>query len=181
MKFIVIFLLLGSFLWGHGVEVTVEKNYPAVIVKVKYHHSKALINANVTIGFQDEKKEFQKGNTDQNGVFCFCPDRAGQWTVIVDDLLGHRGKKTIAITEDFFKISSPPAEEKKEVVPKIENEPQKDEKLADKSPQLPVEEKKEPSSKNEFCCYLLKIVLGVLFILIVTFIFYRLKKRGEKP
>ena len=96
----------APFLLGHGVTVTAEKRYPCVLVNARYHGSKALVNASVTIRFQTEKKEFQKGNTDKNGNFCFYPDQTGKWTVTVDDLLGHRERKEIQIDNDFLTPSS---------------------------------------------------------------------------
>jgi len=116
MKIAVIIMILftaAPFLLGHGVTVTAEKRYPCVVVNARYHGSKALVNARVTIRFENEKKEFQMGNTDKNGNFSFLPDKAGQWTVTVDDLIGHRGKKTVTVTGDFFK---PPASREKEKI-----------------------------------------------------------------
>jgi hypothetical protein len=44
----------------------------------------------------------------------------------------------------------------------------------------PVEkEKKIKITTNDMCCYLLKIVLGVVLILVITFILHRWKKRHE--
>lgn len=175
---LIILFLAAPFLLGHGVTVTAEKRYPCVMVNARYHGSKALVNASVTIRFEKEKKEFQKGNTDKNGNFSFLPDKAGQWTVTVDDLIGHRGKKTITVTEDFFKTSSSQDKEKKEVTPvKEETKPREKEKISKKSTQLETGETiKSASSSGEWCCYLLKIILGVLLILAVTYIFYRFRK-----
>ena len=157
---LIILFFAAPILLGHGVTVTVEKRYPGVIVNARYHGSKALVNASVTIHF--EKEEFQKGYTDKNGNFCFLPDKAGNWIVTVDDLVGHRGKKTVTVTEDFFKPSSSRDKEKSEIPP--------------------VNEETKPRSASyggEWCCYLLKIVLGVLLILVITYIFYRIRKSKE--
>lgn len=153
-------------LMGHGVKVTLEKKYPAVLVNARYHGGKVLVNASVSVSirFEKEKKEFQTGKTDKNGSYCFYPDKAGQWTVTVDDLVGHRGKKTITLTDVFFTSSSPLEKEK---TPK-QNTPAGTEKKGESS-----------FPGNEWCCYVLKIVLGVLLILVITYIFYRVRKRQE--
>jgi hypothetical protein len=184
MKIAVIIMILFSaapFLLGHGVTVTAEKKYPGVVVNARYHGSKALVNASVTIRFEKEKKEFQKGNTDENGNFCFFPDKTGQWIVTVDDLLGHRGKKTITVTEVFFNISSSPGKEKSEVTPVMEEtKPREKEKISKKSTRMETGKTNESSSTSgEWCCYLLKIGLGVLLILVITYIFYRFRKPKE--
>ena len=156
-----IFFLAAPFLLGHGVTVTAEERYPGVIVNARYHGSKALVNASVTIHF--EKEEFQKGNTDKNGNFCFLPDKAGNWIVTVDDLIGHRGKKTITVPGDFFKPSSYQDKEKSEVT------------TVKEETKFPV----SASSGGGWCCFLLKIVLGVLLILAITYIFYWIRKPRE--
>lgn len=148
-----------SLLFGHGIKLTVVEKYPCIIVKTKYHGSKDLANANVTVFFQKEEKEFQKGNTDKNGNFCFYPDRTGKWSVTVDDGMGHRKTKEIVIGSDFFTILPPEPEPKKEAP-------------------VPVKEVKE--DRDDSCCYLLKIVLGIFLILLVTFILYRWRKKQEK-
>jgi hypothetical protein len=175
---IVIVFFAAPFLLGHGVTITAEKRYPFVMVNARYHGSKALVNASVTIRFEKEKKEFQKGNADKNGNFCFLPDKAGQWIVTVDDLVGHRGKKTVTVTEDFFKTSSSRDKEKSEVtLVKEETKSRGKEKISEKTPQMEIGETGESaSSSGEWCCYLLKIILGVLLILVITYVFYRFRK-----
>jgi hypothetical protein len=177
---LIILFFAAPILLGHGVTVTAEKRYPCVMVNARYHGSKALVNASVTIRFEKEKKEFQKGNTDKNGNFCFLPDKAGNWIVTVDDLIGHRGKKTITVTGDFFKTSFQD-KEKSEVTPvKEETKPREKEKFSKKTTRMETGETRDSASTGgEWCCYLLKIVLGVLLILVITYIFYRFRKPKE--
>ena len=137
-------------LFAHGIQVTVEKKSPFIVVHARYHAGKALADANVTIGFEKEKTTFQEGNTDKNGNFCFYPDKTGNWTVTVDDRMGHRGKKTITLEEDFFHIP----------VKKSETKP-------------------PPFTTGVWCCYLLKIVLAIVLILLITFILHRWVKGRE--
>jgi nickel transport protein len=153
-----------SLLFGHGIKLTVVDKYPCIIVNAKYHGSKDLANANVTVFFEKEANEFQKGNTDKNGNFCFYPDQTGKWMVTVDDGMGHRKTKEIVIGSDFFTI----------LPPEPEPEPKKEEPI----PVKKVKETKE--DRDDICCYLLKIVLGIFLILLVTFILYRWRKRQEK-
>ena len=181
ISIIVLLFFSTLVLWGHGIKVTLEKKHPFVLVNAGYHGSKALANASVTISFAEapgEKEtsqpgtgtvttvtEFQKGNTDKNGNFCFYPDKPGKWDVLVDDLTGHRGKKSIILSEDFFNVASLPEKEKSplEITPV---------KVQEKSP--------SPIFSEELCYFLLKIVLGVLLILVITYIFYRIRKRRER-
>lgn len=171
----------SSMLMGHGIKVTLEKKYPCVIANARYHGSKALVDASVTISLGTGSTGFQKGKTDKNGNFCFYPDKPGKWTVLVDDLTGHRGKKSITLGEDFFKLSSPLEKEKSEVSPvKEEIKPKEKEKLPVESSPVITREKSESSGAGgELCCYLLKIVLGALLILVLTYIFYRYRKQRE--
>ena len=146
-----------SLLLGHGIELSMGKKYPCVFIKAEYSGSSAAAHVDVKVFFQEEKEEFQKGFTDKNGVFSFCPDQTGQWTVIVDDLMGHRKSMDITIHNDFFNPQS------KEIKNKTPGK----------------KEKKIKFTTNDMCCYLLKIGLGVILILVITFILHRWKKRHE--
>ncbi|MDQ1351419.1 MAG: hypothetical protein QG657_1721, partial [Acidobacteriota bacterium] len=76
--FMVMIFLSGSFLlYGHGIQLTIVKKYPCIIVNAKYHGSQGLAHADVIVRFEKEKKEFQVGKTDKNGIFCFYPDQTG--------------------------------------------------------------------------------------------------------
>lgn len=50
--------------------------------------------------------EFQNGRTDALGRFAFLPDKAGTWTVVVADGMGHKVSHPVAVTS-----SGEPAEE----------------------------------------------------------------------
>lgn len=143
---VMILLFSASLLFGHGIEISVGKKYPCVFLKVDYQGGNTMTHVDVSVFF--EKKEYQKGNTDKNGVFSFCPDQTGKWIVIVDDLMGHRKRVEIIINNEFL------------------NPPTKNNDL------------KPVITKKDACCYLLKIVLGVLLILGITFILYRWKKKA---
>lgn len=154
---------IASFLlYGHGIQLTIIKKYPCVVVNAKYHGSRGLAHANVIVRFENEKTEFQMGKTDKNGNFCFYPDQTGTWFVSVDDGMGHRSKDEVGIENDFFEVLPKPIETGEE---KIEGKREPEEKTA------PVQ--------NDTCCYLLKIILGVFLILAISFVIYRLKKQRE--
>jgi hypothetical protein len=153
--------------------VILEKKPPFIVVKTTYHGGSALANAGVTVGFafKGEKTGFQKGNTDKNGTFCFCPDKTGNWVVTVDDGMGHKKKTEITLNRDFFNpappsLSTPTSPSTPGKGPSTESKKEK------KTPPPPI-------TKSEWCCYMLKIVLGVVLILGITFILHRLTKRQE--
>lgn len=131
---ILLFITLAIFtplLLGHGIRLTLEEKCPCVIVKAGYHAGNVLKNATVTIFYLSDtgSQEFQKGFTDKNGNFSFTPDKAGEWTVVVDDLTGHRGKKSLSLSVDFFNIPalSPPDKNQPGPVRVKETLPQKEE------------------------------------------------------
>jgi hypothetical protein len=174
VTFIVLVFLASAFvLLGHGIKVTVEKNSPFIMVKTTYHGGSALANAGVIVGFvfNGEKTEFQKGNTDKNGTFCFYPDKTGTWVVRVDDGLGHKKKTEITLNKDFFNPSPPSLSTS--ASPSTPGKSLSTEKKIEKKAPPP------PITKNEWCCYMLKIVLGVVLILGITFMLHRLTKRQE--
>jgi len=152
--------LSGTFLLhGHGIQLTIIKKYPCIIANAKYHGSRDLAHADVIVRFENDKKEFQAGKTDKNGIFCFYPDQTGKWTLTVDDGMGHRNTGEVAVENDFFEVLPKPAEP---------------------SPVPRKVEEKPSLTQNDSCCYLLKIILGVLLILVITFILHRWKKQKSK-
>lgn len=159
-----IFLLFfASLLWGHGVDFSVGQRYPAVFVQVEYAGGGgSLAHGDVAVLFNNDVEAYQRGRTDKNGTFSFCPDKPGQWTVTVDDGTGHRGKTVITIGADFFQ-PAPTAV--------TATEPDETQQTADTG-----EKKTAPPS---LCCYLLKILLGVGLILLITVILRRLKTPNE--
>ncbi|MCP4150942.1 MAG: hypothetical protein GY757_24560, partial [bacterium] len=143
----------------------------------------AIAFAEASTIFQNENKQYQKGGTDKNGVYSFCPDKTGEWTVTIDDGTGHRGSIKISVTKEFFNFSKgnreSAADEKNKTLPAKNI-------VADANKNNPVnttqpnEKKKKPLEKGALCCYLLKVLMGVLLILLITFLLHRLAKKGEK-
>jgi hypothetical protein len=155
-----IYTALASGLLGHGINVTVAEKYPFIVVHASYPGGKVLADSHVTVVFGVGGEKFQEGNTDQNGNFCFYPDKPGTWEVTLDDLRGHRKKKEVILNQDFFKPLPPAAP----VSP---------------SGDLPAADSPASITRSEWCCYMLKIVLGVVLILGITFVLHRLTKRRE--
>lgn len=170
---ILFILSTASFLlYGHGIQLTVAKKYPCIVANAKYHGGQELADANVIVRF--ENQVFQKGKTDKNGNFCFFPDQTGKWTVTVDDGMGHLGKGDMTIENDFFEVLPKPTEHELETKTPTPSQP---------IPQTQKTEGKSPltqNTQNDTCCYLLKIILGALLILVITFILYLWKKKGNK-
>jgi hypothetical protein len=164
--FVLFFPVTVSPLFGHGIQLTVEKKFPCVIVNAKYHGGSALKDAGVTVTFDTGKEEpaFQEGKTDKNGNFCFFPDKTGKWIVLVDDLTGHR--KKIEVMWDMVPPKEIPSKKTAET-PVIEMK-------KDETASIPTT---STTPASEWCCTMLKIILGVVSILGITFIMYRLKKR----
>lgn len=87
----------------HGIEVEFTKSTPAVVATCTYSGKEPVVGAECILfkpGSEDE--EFQRGQTDANGVFSFIPDVAGKWKMIVDDGQGHREEASLVLTEAFF-------------------------------------------------------------------------------
>lgn len=157
---------------AHGIHVQVSQVQPDVIIKAMYHGSKICTNAKVTITFQQDGKEsvFTEGNTDKEGIFSFKPDHTGTWTIIVDDEMGHRKKIATEIPTTFF----PPAPTTAVQTP---------EKMAQVTPPSPRMEEQTTTrvqfTERSSWPYIVKIFLGVVLILALSFLFSRWQKKQE--
>lgn len=176
----------ASLLLGHGVKVTVTQKPPIVTVHASYHGGRALPDAAVTVRFQKETKPFKKGRTDTNGDFTFSPDKPGEWTVMVDDLTGHRKKLTFKLDQTFF---PPPAKEIDKNEPADPETASVKEPETDKTDPTAKEDKKKedkkkdkptPPTKSDMYWYLGKILLGVLLIAVVSYIMHRLVSKTDE-
>jgi hypothetical protein len=200
----VIFVLsLPSGLLGHGVKIDVSQETPFVVINAYYHGGKSLVDAEVTIWFNsdagdqkinNEKNKnqkdavYQKGRTDHKGRFVFMPHQAGNWDIRVDDLTGHRGKKSFSLDAEFFKkptVESPaPSTEsgtETATEPKVDSNPDAKpdtnvESNVESKDDLKSDESGSPFSSSQWCCFMLKILLGVVLILVITFVMHRLTK-----
>ena len=90
-------VLLPSPLLAHGVKGSVKEG--GFVVTAQYDTGEAMSYARVKISAPDAKFLFQSGRTDRNGRFCFFPDVAGDWQVVVDDKMGHRLEVMVPVDE----------------------------------------------------------------------------------
>lgn len=84
---------------SHGTKSAVEQG--GLAVSAQYDTGEPMDYAKVTISGPDAKLPFQSGRTDRNGRFCFFPDRAGEWKMVVDDEMGHRLEVRIPVDESL--------------------------------------------------------------------------------
>lgn len=171
-----------SFLLGHGVKVNVTQKPPNIIVHAAYHGGRALPEATVTVTYQAETVPFKEGRTNADGSFSFSPDKPGKWTILVDDLTGHRKKLKLQVDESFFPAPSEIDTKTGPVTPKPKDSvTASDSALQKKDPSPPTEEDKPtPPTKADMYWYLGKIFLGILLIAAVSFIMHRLVSKTEK-
>ena len=92
----VIFLLPGV-IYAHGVRGVAGAG--GMVVTAQYDTGEPMSYAKVNISAPGAKLSFQSGRTDRNGRFCFFPDVAGDWKVVVDDEIGHRLEVTVPVDE----------------------------------------------------------------------------------
>ena len=89
--------LLPSPLFAHGVKGSVKEG--GFVVTAQYDTGEPMSYARVRISAPGAKLPFQSGRTDRNGRFCFFPDVAGDWQVVVDDEIGHRLEVKVPVDE----------------------------------------------------------------------------------
>ncbi len=94
---LLIVVLLPCFVYSHGVEGTVEAG--GLTVTAIYDSGEPISYGAVSIAAPGAELPFQSGRTDRNGRFCFFPDGAGEWTVVVDDEIGHRLALNVPVDE----------------------------------------------------------------------------------
>jgi len=90
-------VIIPPLIHAHGVQGSVENG--GLVVTAQYDTGEAMSYAKVTISAPGAKLPFQSGRTDRNGRFCFFPDTAGEWIVVVDDEIGHRLDVDIPVDE----------------------------------------------------------------------------------
>lgn len=101
--FLILLIVFNADAQAHELTFDIVKQYPAITVQASYFKAEPLVNAAVLIFAPDENKtEYQKGNTDQSGYFAFVPTFAGNWKMVVDDKMGHRSEISITVSDDFF-------------------------------------------------------------------------------
>jgi nickel transport protein len=98
-------LLIGPLpAWAHGVRG--EYASGGMAVTATYSDGKPMSYARVDILAPGGGPTFQSGRTDRNGRFCFYPDKPGQWTVVVNDEIGHRLELAIPISNGLDSVAT---------------------------------------------------------------------------
>ncbi len=88
---------------AHGLDVEILPHAPAVVIRASYSGAEAAAYAAVKVFAPGNSRvEFQSGHADAAGRFAFLPDRDGEWRVVVDDELGHRQERRLAIGGKFL-------------------------------------------------------------------------------
>jgi len=95
--FLAVVFMSPSLLYAHGVQGSVENG--GLVVTAEYDTGEAMSYAKVAISAPETKLTFQSGRTDRNGRFCFFPDIPGEWTVVIDDEMGHRLEVEVPVDE----------------------------------------------------------------------------------
>jgi nickel transport protein len=97
--FLAVIFLLPLRLYGHG--VTGKVHAGGMVVSAEYDTGEAMSYAKVKVSAPGAELTFQSGRTDRNGRFCFFPDAAGDWKVVVDDEMGHRLEVFVPVDENL--------------------------------------------------------------------------------
>ena len=165
---LVLLLIIPIILPAHGIEVKVSYDSQFVELTCLYSGGVPVRDGSVTVQLSGVEEVFQRGFTDQNGTFTFSPDRAGEWTVRVDDGMGHGKRQKIHIGASFLGPAADRATEK------IVKEPMPDDKQDLVS--ADTEDNGIPFSAVPVW---LKLLLGVSLILNISF-FMSLWSRRKK-
>ncbi|MBS1272171.1 MAG: hypothetical protein MAGBODY4_01310 [Candidatus Marinimicrobia bacterium] len=101
MRYCIYIFLLAFFpisTWAHGVEYSVFNE--GVGIEARYKDGTPIAFSDVSLYRPGNTGAvFQQGMTDKHGRFMFAPDTAGQWTIEVDDGMGHGLIKEITVSE----------------------------------------------------------------------------------
>lgn len=100
--FLVFFFALSlcNHVSAHGIHIDYSFKYPSVSLNIYFSKTSPVVDAEVSIFPPGSEELYFSGKTDKDGNFEFNPDVPGDWTVKVDDGMGHR--KTVVINiEDF--------------------------------------------------------------------------------
>lgn len=84
----------------HGVRGLTDRG-EAVCVTATYSDGEPMAYGEVEIAAPGAELPFQTGRTDRNGLFCFRPDRAGEWQVVAGDGMGHQVRIQAPVGQDL--------------------------------------------------------------------------------
>ncbi len=93
-------LLLPAGLRAHGLTAELVPSEQAVIVKCAYTNGDPAAAEVLVRSPSDATRYFAIIRTDPSGVARFEPDEAGQWSLTVDDGLGHRASLRFSVDRE---------------------------------------------------------------------------------
>jgi len=86
---------------AHGTEYTAEAG-KAIVIKSAYSGSEPFSFCEALVFAPGNTKNvFQKGRTDKNGFFAFVPDKPGDWTVKMNDGMGHAINASVTVNKEL--------------------------------------------------------------------------------
>ncbi len=85
--------LAGMTVLAHGVELHAHPSGEAIVVELRYAGGGPIAGAHMTVYEPGGVVQVhQEGRSDREGRFAFVPTRAGRWSVVADDGMGHRAQ-----------------------------------------------------------------------------------------
>jgi len=104
LRSLIISLLLlvasSSSVLAHAIHATHSTG--GVVVYASFTDAIPAAGVFVSVFAPGETTRFAKGKTDRNGCFCFKPDKAGEWDVLVADRQGHRLQIKVAVDSSLL-------------------------------------------------------------------------------
>jgi nickel transport protein len=92
------FLAQSHDVFAHGTGHRLLNDVKTTAVEFHYSDNTPMAYAEVLVFSPGNREiEFQNGRTDKNGVFVFCPDAAGKWSVTVSDGMGHAAEAAVSV------------------------------------------------------------------------------------
>ncbi len=84
-------LMVAGVLLAHDLSVGQRSEGATVVLSAVYGGTEPAAFCQVSVRSPNKSgAEFQTGRTDVRGRFAFVPDSPGEWSVVVDDEMGHR-------------------------------------------------------------------------------------------
>ncbi len=85
---------------AHGVR-GITSTRETICATATYDDGEPMSYSGVEISAPDSKLPFQSGRTDRNGLFCFKPDKPGEWQLIISDEMGHQIRLKTTVSQDM--------------------------------------------------------------------------------
>lgn len=98
-----VFLLMAAFQGAaeaHGVKYDILEATP-IALQASYDSGQPIPHAKVLVYAPGKSESDHESASDGNGVFCFLPDKAGEWKIEMSDRLGHGIRVSLNIDKDL--------------------------------------------------------------------------------